>query len=270
MKTAISGLCFVLLILGVTGPAAAAKEDAFPNRKLFPELAYISIEDFHKNYEKYIVVDVRSPFEYHTLHALNAINIHRTSKDFVRRMKELRANNRGKTIVLYCNGKKCQQSYKAGRKCYQNGIANVRVYDQGINDWARMYPELAVLLGKTPVDRSKLLGKEAIRQHMVPFDDFVRLANSANTLIIDVRDAIDREGVGLFMGREKRADYRHVKRLDDLLDEAARARQTVLMYDNAGTEVGWMMYHLKEKRIKHFYFLEGGMRQYYAKLLSDL
>lgn len=260
----------MLLISGVTGSAAASNEDAFPNRKLFPELAYISIEDLSRNYEKFIVVDVRSPFEYHTLHAVGAINIPRAAKDFVPRMKELRASNKGKTIVLYCNGKKCKQSYKAGRMCYQNQIGNVLVYDQGINDWAKTYPKLAVLLGNTPVDRNKLLGEDVIRQHMVPYDEFVRLANSQNAVIIDIRDAVDREAISLFMGREKRADYRHIKKLEALLDEAARARQAVLIYDNAGTEVGWLMYHLKDRKIKRFYFLKGGMRQYYAELRSGL
>ena len=270
MKMTVRSCFFVLLMLGALCPAAAANDGDFPNRKLFPELSYISIEDFHQNYERYLVVDVRSPFEYHTLHAVGAMNIPRTDPDFVSRMKKLRADNKGKTIVLYCNGKKCKQSYKAGRKCHKNGIGNVLVYDQGINDWARIHPDRAVLLGKTPVDRNKLLTRDAIQQHMVPFDDFVELARSENTVIIDVRNALDREGVSLFMGREKRADYRQIKKLDRILDKSARAGQTVLMYDNAGTEVGWMMYHLREKQIKRFYFLKGGIRQYYAKLLTEL
>ncbi|MBI1423347.1 MAG: rhodanese-like domain-containing protein [Gammaproteobacteria bacterium] len=263
---------FVSLVLlwGVAVQAQAAGDQEFPNRKLYPELSYISLDELATHYDNYIVIDVRSPFEYHTLHSQNALNIPRTDDDFAERVQQLRSQYPDKPIALYCNGKSCKQSYKAGRKCYQHKIPNVHVYDQGINDWARAHPDKSVLIGRAPVDPRKLLSEADLQAHMIDYNKFAEIANSSNTVILDVRDPLDREGVGLFVGQEQRADYRHIKQIDGILDDAQRSGKTVLIYDNAGTEVVWLMYHMIDKNISKYYFLKGGMRQYYAELLNDI
>ena len=260
----------LVLLWGIALQAQAANDQEFPNRKLYPELNYISLQELAAHYDNYIVIDVRSPFEYHTLHAQNALNIPRTDVDFAEQVQQLRNKYPNKPIALYCNGKNCKQSYKAGRKCYQHKIANVHVYDQGINDWAKAHPEKSVLIGRTPVDSSKLLTDADLKPHMIDYDKFANIANTKDAVILDVRDPLDREAVGLFVGQEQRADYRHIKQIDSILDDAQRSGKTVLIYDNAGTEVVWLMYHMIDKNIGKYYFLKGGMRQYYAGLLNDI
>jgi predicted sulfurtransferase len=102
--------------------SALADESEFPNRKIFPNLDYIELADFKNVFSNVVVVDVRSPYEFQTIHIKDSINISRGKLDFVSKMKQLRLDNGTKKIVLYCNGRTCEQSYLAGQKCKDNHI----------------------------------------------------------------------------------------------------------------------------------------------------
>lgn len=258
---------YFLACMGILVFASAVQaKDEFPGRKLYPTIPYIELKDFKQRFDKVIVVDVRSAYEYKTLRVKGALNIPVASSSFVQRMKELRAGNPNKTIVVYCNGKTCMKSYKAARKCKINKILNVLAYDAGIMDWAKTYPDKAILLGASPIDPRKLISKMRFKKHLLKPEDFERRVGTGNVVVLDMRDRFQREGIALFVGFEHRTSFDDKALLDKYIRQANNGNKPLLIYDAVGKQVHWFMYYLESKNVKDYYFMKGGARAYYAGL----
>jgi len=248
--------------------SAADKPQQFPGRELYPLVPVIELQDLHKKFSNVIVVDVRSQYEYDTLRIKGSINAPLSSPTFVEQMRDLRAKDH-RPIVLYCNGKTCMKSYEAALKCSVNKIDDVLVYDAGIMDWARTYPQQAVLLGKSPVDPKKLISKEEFKKHLLSPDQYgEQVANSA-AIVLDVRDRFQREGLSLFVGRERRAYLDDAKALDRFIEKAKRENKKLLVHDAAGKQVVWLQYYLKDKGLTDYYFMDGGTSAYYEQMKKE-
>lgn len=246
---------------------APAKE--FPGRAIYLGTAYIELIDFYKQFDLSIPVDVRSKYEYDTLKIIGARNIPLNSRSFISDMRKLREANPDKPIVVYCNGKTCMKSYKAASKARKYGIENVVAYDTGMMDWAKTYPEKSELLGKSPIDPSKLISKARFKEHLLKADDFAAHVKDGNAVVLDVRDRYQRMGMGLFVGIEAQVnldDDSIVKYIKKSLAENKR----LYIYDEAGKQVRWLMYRLEEYGAKDYMFMEGGTRKYFKSLKSNL
>lgn len=256
---------FIGMLL-ISGLSQAASNDEFPNRKLFPAVPVISMQDLFKEMDKVIIVDVRSKYEYDVINMVKARNIPVLEPDFVDRMRELRKQNPKTTIVAYCNGKTCKKSYEAVQKCRDAHISNVIAYDQGIFDWAKTYPQTSQLLGKSPVIVSKLIGKADLAKHLVGVQQFDKLVSRKDVIVLDIREPLQREGVSLFPGIDKSADLDDKKALDQHINDALRNNKMLLVYDGVGKQVVWLMYHLEDKGLTNYAFLKGGARAYFADM----
>jgi len=257
-------LLFGLLVMSIC--ANAAVSDEFPNRKLFPAVPVISLEDLHKNMDSVIIVDVRSKYEYDTININQARNIPLDEPNFVDRMTKLRKENPKTQIVVYCNGKTCKKSYHAVQKCRNVHIPNVVAYDAGIFDWAKKYPNQSTLLGASPVDTRKLLSKDDVKKYTIGLDMFEKMLIRKDVIVLDIREPLQREGLSLFPGIDKSADLDNKIILDRYINEALTQNKTLLVYDAAGKQVVWLMYYLQNKGLERFYFMNGGAQAYYAKL----
>jgi rhodanese-related sulfurtransferase len=215
-----------------------------------------------------MVVDVRSKYEFDTLRVKGATNIPLSSPTFVEQMGQLRAKD-PRPIVVYCNGKTCMKSYKAALKCSVNKIDNVISFDAGIMDWARTYPENAVLLGRSPVDTKKLISQDEFKKHLLSPDQYGEQVASSSAIVLDVRDRFQREGLSLFVGRERRAYLDDAKTLERYIEKAKRENKTLLVHDAAGKQVLWLQYYLKDKGLSDFYFMEGGTSAYYEQMKQE-
>lgn len=244
----------------------AANNDEFPNRKLYPAVPVISMKDLYSRMDKVIIVDVRSKYEYDTINIVKALNIPVQETDFIDRMKELRKANPKIPIVVYCNGKTCKKSYQAAQQCRNADIDNVIAYDQGIFDWAKTYPQTSQLLGKSPVDVKKLIGKTELQQHLISVAQFEKQAPRKDVIVLDIREPLQREGVSLFPGIDKAADLDDKKGLDSYINDALRNNKTLMVYDGAGKQVVWLMYYLEDKGLSRYAFMKGGAQSYYASL----
>jgi len=262
MKRAI----YILLGFFLYATVSSAAESEFPGRKLYLAVPYIELDDAYQRREQLVFVDVRSAYEYDTLRIKGAIHIPLADKSFVEKMKQLRSEQGTKPIVAYCNGKTCIKSYKAVSKCRKFNIDNVIAYDAGIMDWAKKYPAEAVLLGKTPINPRNLIDKARFKKHLISSDKFEERVATTNALVLDVRDQFQREGISIFVGQEKRVSLDDQKRVDQYLDQARRENRTLLVYDQAGKQVRWLMYHIEEKGIKSYYFMKGGAHAYFQAL----
>lgn len=248
---------------------ATAVESEFPGRKLYLAVPIIELNELYKRRNNVVIVDVRSRYEYKTLRIKGALNISLSGKHFVEKMKQLRGKSGGKVIVVYCNGKTCMKSYKAVSKCRTHHIDNIIAYDAGVMDWARKYPADSVLLGKSPINPNRLISKSNFKKHLLSPDKFEKKVSSGNALVLDVRDQFQREGISIFVGNEKQAPLDGQQRVDKFINQAKRERRTLLIYDQAGKQVRWLMYHLEDKGLPSYYFMKGGARAYFDNLRKE-
>ncbi len=271
MKLKIIGLSwfFVLLLAGgYASSAYSAKNDEFPGRKLYPDVPVIELNELYRRFKEFTIVDVRSAYEYETLRIKGAINISLSARDFTAQIRKLRAKD-ARAIVVYCNGKTCMKSYKAALKASKNKIDNVRAYDAGIMDWARAKPEMAVLLGKSPINPSSLISKQKFKKHLLSPEAYSEKVAGSSAIVLDVRDRFQREGLSIFIGKERRAYLDDKKRLDKYISKAKSQNKVLLIHDAAGKQVRWLQYYLEEKGVKSYYFMAGGVAAFYDEMKSD-
>jgi rhodanese-related sulfurtransferase len=260
---------FLILLLAPLSNHTYAADSEYPGRKIYLDTPYITLDQLSQEFKDVIIVDVRSDYEYSTLHIKNAFNIPLNSKKFITEMQGLRKQQPQKKIITYCNGKTCMKSYKAASKCRTNGIENVFVFDAGIMDWAKANPDLSVLLGKSPINPDHLISKSNFSQHLLEPNAFFEQANNSNPLIIDVRDPLQRAGMALFIGREKRAALDDTANLAALISQAKKDKRPLFIYDEAGKQVRWLMYFLEDQGATDYYFMKGGAKAHFKSMGAD-
>ena len=272
MKALIKLLTSMLMFSVIVTAQVQAKpntNEEFPVRKLYPAVPVVELKDLKARQDQVIIVDVRSAYEYQTLRMVGALNIPLSSPNFLKEMEQLRKSNPNKEIVVYCNGKTCKKSYKATQKCRDHSIPNVTAYDAGIFDWARAYPQEAILLGETPVDPGKLIAKSDFKKKLMDPAKFEALMARNDIIVLDIRDRFQREALSLFPGIEKRVYLDDNAKLDKYLEQAARENKTLLVYDAAGKQVRWLMYRIEKKGVKSYAFMKGGAHAYFASLRNQ-
>ncbi len=254
-----------LVLLAWSAVAWPAADDEFPGRKLYHDVSVVSLDKLTNTQKDVNIVDVRTPYEYATIHIAGAKNIPLSRGDFVKEVAALRESSK-KPIVFYCNGHTCFKSYKAARKAQVFGVKDVHSFDAGVFDWANANPDKTVLLGQSPIDTSKLISKKAFKSKLIPAKEFEAKVNSGEYFVIDVRSRIQRSAMGLFPFTEKWASLDDSKKLKDLLEQARKEKKELLIYDNVGKQVRWLEYRLRAMDITDYSFMKGGAEGYFAHL----
>jgi rhodanese-related sulfurtransferase len=244
-----------------------AAEDEFPGRAKFPDVPYIELNELYAQKNDMMIVDVRSHYEFETLRIKGARNIPIANKSFESDILKLRQST-NKRIACYCNGHRCLKSYQAVKKAKAVGVDNIIAFDSGIFDWTKAFPNHAVLLGQSPVDLNKLIGKKSFQSRLLDPDLFSEsIARSRhNSIVIDVRDKFQRAGIGFYPGLEKWASLDDKRKLNRYIDMAKRENKTLYIYDEVGSQVRWLQYALEKAGVKNYYFMEKGARAYYDML----
>jgi len=262
----------ILLALSVLGNSAFADED-FPGRshEKYKDAPYIEINELNLKLNDVVVVDARSKFEYDTLRIKNALNIPVALDSFEKAVIDLRKTT-SKTLVFYCNGHTCMKSYQSVLRAKAAGVENVVAFDAGIFDWAKRYPDKAVLLGKSPINVKHLISKEKLHSHMLDPDTFSDRATRdvKKSAIIDIRDKFQRAGVGFYPGMERWASLNDMEKLRKRIKQAQDHKQTIFIYDEVGKQVPWLQYALEEMDVKDYYFMSKGAKGYYHMISASL
>ncbi len=248
----------LLLTLSLFLSAVSFADEGFPGREKYPDIPYISLTDFYQGYmeNKYLVVDVRSPFEYDVIQIKGAVNVPVNSDSYYKDINEL-AKTTDRTIVFYCNGRRCMKSFKAAAK---SKLSNILVYDAGVFEWAKKYPEQSVLMGESPLPVDKLIPSSKLKEHFIPLARFEELI--PQSILIDVRDKKERRGNGLFLLVDKSAPLSRPDKLEKYVNKAIAEDKILLAYDEAGKTVRWLQYYLEKKGLKKYYFMKGGAKYY--------
>lgn len=262
-----------ILILGLLMPflfssVVYAVDEGFPGRSEYPDVFVYEKAQLFDDFKNVVLVDTRSKYEYETLRIKGAVNIPVSSKDFGAMVKQLRAST-NKPIVFYCNGRTCYKSYRAGREANNLNIENTYAYDAGIFEWAKTYPDHAILLGKSPVNPNEIISSRKYTSHLLEPEKFSEKAYQmrGSSLVIDIRDRYQRAGTGLFPAKERWASLDNQKQLQQYIKLAKAQNKTLFIYDEVGKQVRWFQYALEKANVKNYYFMKKGARHYYDDLM---
>nr|ADB12545.1 hypothetical protein [uncultured bacterium 9F08] len=252
-------LLLLLLPLLFTLPTKANEE--FPVRSLYPKVQPIELEELRSRFDGVVVFDVRSGYEYETLHIKGARHLALNDRDFIPALQQLRQED-PRPFVFYCNGHTCKKSYNATQKAQQANIDNVYVFDAGIFTWTSAYPDQAVLLGKSPVDPKQLLSKEKLAEHMLEPEAFGQRVGQ-NAIVLDIRDTLQKNAISLFPMQQRSVPLDNT-RLQSFIDQAKSENRILLIYDAVGKQVRWLQYYLEEQEVPSYYFMKGGAKGFLA------
>ncbi len=230
----------------------------FPFRKKYSDVPVIEIEDLYQKLDQVLVVDVRSTYEFETIHVKGAINIPVANLVFISRLKKAIKSD-PKPVVFYCNGITCQKSYKACRKAIESGVKDAYAFDLGIFNWTKKHPKNSVLLGETPVNLSNLISSEKFKARLIEPKAFVEKIDK-NAFVIDIRESFQQKQKIL----KKVSRNVPLDRITSMIDRGKRENKTLLIYDAVGKQVKWLQYRLEKEGMTDYYFMKGGVKQYLA------
>lgn len=231
----------------------------FPLRESYAEVTTISHQTLATNKDKFLIVDVRSPYEFSVLHINDAINVPISNLGFIPTLKNLKASDK-RDIVFYCNGITCEKSYIANLTAKKFGLQNTYTFDLGVLEWAKLYPEKSTFFNVSPLDTTQLVSPEKFQQHMISPKSFVNKINS-ESLVIDIREPFQRDKVIL----TKSAVSMPLHKFHHNIPRLKKATQSnILIFDAVGQQVYWLQYLLEKHDIKNYYFMKGGVKNYLA------
>lgn len=257
-------LWFLSSCLIFSGASFAA--DDFPMRARYPDVPIMTRDDLNKQYSNVLIIDVRTKYEYNTLHIKDAINVP-LGTTFGAQIHKLRENN-NKTFVFYCNGRTCHKSYEAAVLADRARVGNIFAYDAGIFEWAKAYPERTVLRGRSPISPQDLIDVAKFKEHLIDPKDFAARVGP-DTVVVDVRDRAQRDSQ-LFPFHETRLQLDETAKLNALIEDAKQHNKTLLVYDQVGMQVQWFQYHLEGMGLKNYYFMKGGAQGYFDETLGKV
>ncbi len=241
-----------------------AKTNPFPHREKFKDVPVIETQALLDRMPSVNIVDVRSKFEFETLHIKGAINIPLSSVTFASKVANLIKSN-SKPVIFYCNGGTCKKSYKAVKAAVKGGVPGTTAYDGGIYTWAQTHPDHSVLLGKNPMNASQFIDNKTYKSRIIKAKQFEQLMGP-RAMVLDIRDRIQRD-LQLFPFKESRAELHDMDSIRHYVQQAKKGGKTLLVYDKVGKQVRWFQYYLERQGVKNYYFMKGGSEGYYeAKL----
>ena len=257
-----------LALFLMSSPSWAA--DEFPGRAKYPGVPVLSKHELKAKFNDYVIVDTRSKLEFETLRINGATNIPVASKTFADQIKTLRTKTH-KTIVFYCNGRTCMKSYRAVKQANKARVKNTIAYDAGMFEWAKAYPEMASLLGKSPIQPNEIISKKAFKARSLEPNAFMDKVHQlgSKSLVLDIRDKYQRGAAGFFPGKERWASLDDRKKLDEYIAQAKRENRPLFIYDEVGKQVRWLQYALEKNNVKNYYFMETGAKGYYKQMMKD-
>lgn len=278
------------MIVVSTGLAGITSADHYPGREdpRYQDVPYIEMETLYQHFlkDKILIVDVRSHLEYETIHAEGAHHIALASSSFEAELRILAKTYPETPLSFYCNGTTCLKSYEAQIRATDAGIENTYAFDAGIPAWAERYPEHTILLER-PLSESTVqwISDEEFHRKCVSWEEFQQLAVQENTRVIDARDNVQKGAVdpavkGQLNSDEERMleEFSHkneamlamlgdtspviAQPMDQLIKRVVSKElfkdQTLLIFDQVGKQVRWLMYHLEAAGYTRYYFLSGG------------
>ena len=247
----------LLLAFSLTSTVCFASD--LPFRKDYPDVKVVELADLKEGYDNgtFMTVDVRSTLEYDVIRIKDAFHVSLSDAGFIEKLQALAVQYSGKKIAVYCNGGTCLKSYMAATDALDAGMDNVYAFDAGIKTWSNTYPSETLLLRKEIADpQTQLIPKSALEKITLSFEEFKQKAMAKNAVAIDARDPIQRTRT--LPGFEKALPIPLDKLIRNVINKDNLKDKQLMIFDQVGKQVQWLMYHLVDKGYSNYYFLQGG------------
>ncbi len=276
-KTHLFILITLLFVLSSqTTLARCTPNKDLPLREVFLSVNCIDTKAFAKKIDKnkVIIIDTRTKTEFDILKIKGAINLDIDDKEFfTKEITALRGSNPS-DIVFYCNGKRCNLSYRADTLAVKLGIKNTYVYDRGIFKFATLEPQKVLLFNQKISADNKIISLEKHKKHLITLENFQQMiANDIETgetfKILDIRDKSSHNGSSAFVGvmHERYIPLSNITKLKKYLHRVAQQNATLYVYDWGGAKLKWVQYYIEQQGIDDYYLLQGGA---FHKINKDL
>jgi len=243
----------------------------FPFREQYSDVQIMSVDELHKNYDKAVVIDVRSVHECSVIKINKAHCLPWSNMGFENYLSDFRLKKSQTPLVMYCNGHTCTKSYLAARVAKRKGFLNVYSMDAGIFDWAEKYPDLTTLLSETPLVRSKLISKKELSKKTISFSQFQELLNiNAQLLIIDIREPRQRKKNQVILNSHevRFVNFNHL--VENVIKKGLWKNKNIVVLDAVGKQVRWLQYYLNKYGYLDYHFLDKGVsNKYLQRLLKN-
>jgi rhodanese-related sulfurtransferase len=260
-KLTLLACIFSIVVTGISSGA----DISLPHRTKYKDVPVVEIEDVPARLESAWIIDVRSKYEFETLHIKGAINVPLGDIKYGKKLKAL-LEKEDKPIIFYCNGGTCKKSYKALLKARKYGLDNTSAYDAGIYNWANRYPKHSVLLGKHPMQAGQFISNKTFKARLINAETF-KGRRKNNAVVLDIRDYAQRDNP-LFPFEEERAQLKDISKIKRLVQNVKKTKKTLLVYDKVGKQVRWFQYFLEKEGVKNYYFMKGGSEGYFQETLG--
>ena len=259
-----SGIVVVALFC-IFDTCDAASKAKFPLRAKYPQLKTVDTLTLLAIYNQSVIVDSRSRMEYNVVHMEGAKSL------LVDRMSEedlldLRPKKDSRPLVFYSNNSAGAECYKAAAKAVRWGFGDVLVYDAGLFTWARQQPQRTLFFAEklnAESVKTAFISKEKYNSVLLTPANFIAKANSGNFTVIDGRfvEKIEKKPIQL-----NNLQIMSVELMTFLLHKNSWNMPTsgLLVMDHDGSMVQWLQYYFERNGISNYYFLKGGVRQWYA------
>lgn len=282
--------CIASCVLSVSVFCSVSMAVDFPARSnpKYVHVPPVEIETLYNDYisRRVVIVDVRSKIEYDTIHIDGALHIPLSSALFESKVKRIARENPGKKIAFYCNGTTCLKSYEAQRRAADIGVGSTYAFDLGIPGWAQDFPEKTVLLGK-PMNLSEIkwIPKADFKKKCLPWEVFQKKSLENNITLIDARDSmqkgdLSKQEASSLSSEERKQLETFMLKNDQMISELSATHtvlsqpfdklvrniikrgawkdKTLLIFDQVGKQVRWLMYQLEAEGYTNYYFLDKG------------
>jgi RND family efflux transporter MFP subunit len=229
--------------------------EGYPHRARYTDVKTMTTPHLRDKFDRAVIVDVRSRFEYDVAHIANAQSVPFGGDNFLAQLQPLRAKDGSDPLVFYCNGHACEKSYAAARSAASAGFANVFAYDSGMLDWMREQPHLTALFDMTPAPARKMVSDDYFRSRLLSFGDFQKKAQADNAVVVDLRDT--RQGAASLPLPV--ATHVPLDKIFAQLGSGDWRDKQLLIADSGGEQVRWLQYLLEDRGYKNYFFLRGGI-----------
>ncbi len=260
-------LILLFFIISNNTYARCSRDKDLPLRDIYLTINCINSQQLIEKItsKSIILIDARTDTEFNILKITGAVNIDIDKKQhFIQQLKDIRAND-DREIVFYCNGKRCNLSYRAGQLAQQIGIKNSTVYDAGIFTFAKIEAHKVLLFNQPISADNKLIPPSEYQRHLISLEAFVsdiaaHIENDIPYRILDIRDEASHYGSSAFVGimHERYIPLSKTAKLIKYLKVIARKDIDIYVYDWAGAKLQWVQYYLEQQHVKNYFFLKGG------------
>lgn len=223
------------------------------SRDFYPDLSFIEAATLYDTFYNYIVVDVRSRYEYDLMHIQDAISIPASDSDFSQRIGSL-ARTSKYPIVLYANDRSDKKAHYAARELLKTGLKTIHVLDAGMSFWDKTYPQT---ISYSRSMQPRILDTE-IAQHTLHITSFNQQYSRLEGQLVDISDYSQSSFPGKNTLKLSLDDNRKFKRI---IANAVKNEQALFFADDTGLQYQWLIYSLKAAGLQQYYFLEGGVQR---------